>query len=851
MPGPTQHGMYQGLSREEAQARLKTHGYNELRAPGRKHLLHIAREAVREPMFILLLGCGAIYLILGDTAEGILLLGWVVFIVLLTFYQNQKTERALEALRRLSAPRALVLRDGLQVRIPGREVVPGDVVILNEGDRVPADGMLLESRGLSIDEALLTGESMPVPKGGEGEGRPSSRAFSGTLVVQGYGMLQVTHTGSQTEFGQIGESLETISPAPTRLQHEMKTLTRNLLLAGIFLSAVVLLAFYLTRGDLLRSLLNSLATAMAMLPEEFPVVLTVFLALGSWRLSRQHVLTRKPAAIETLGSATVLCSDKTGTITRNTMELATLVTGQGVFSREDFPEQQEAISEMLRLAHWASREQTTDPMEKAIEQAYHRGSGQEASRPALVREYPLTANSLMMTRVVRLAETGHLVCCKGAPERVLTQCNIGGAEKERILAQASRLAAQGQRVLGVARAAWPGPDLPESPDGFNFTWIGLLGFEDPIRPEVPQAMRQCKSAGIKVIMITGDYPATASAIAKQAGLSAGKAVLTGADLNRMGDRELAEQIRAITVFARIVPEQKLRIVRALQANGEVVAMTGDGVNDAPALKAADIGIAMGAKGTDVAREASSLVLLDDNFSSIVSAVRSGRRIFDNLQKAMSYITAIHIPIIGLTLLPAFFPELPILLMPLHIVFMELIIDPVCSLAFESEQEEDGVMERPPRDPKALFFGLRKFLQSILSGILLLALVMGVYLLSINEGHSEGEIRAIAFSSLIVGNVFLILTTLSRSRSAWAVLLEKNRALLVILLAAGGLLLTILAIPALRDLFAFEYPGASHFVSAGIGASLLLLILETAKFFKRRIRPGARATHGGTNPARNL
>ena len=829
--------MYQGLSSEEAQARLYTHGFNELRTASRKHLLHIVKEAVREPMFILLLGCGSIYLILGDTAEGILLLGWVLFIVLLTFYQNQKTERALEALRKLSAPRALVLRDGIQVRIPGREVVPGDVVILSEGDRVPADGVLLESRNLSIDEALLTGESMPVAKSRAGDAAASSGAFSGTLVVQGYGILEVTQTGPRTEFGQIGESLEAISPTPTRLQQEMKILTRNLLLAGIFLSALVLLAFYLTRGDLLRSLLNSLATAMAMLPEEFPVVLTVFLALGSWRLSRQQVLTRKPATIETLGSATVLCSDKTGTITRNSMELATLVTARGLFSKADFPAQQEAIAEILSVAHWASREQTSDPMEKAIAQAYHAVASRESIGPALAQEYPLTSTSLVMTRVVTHKQTGNLVCCKGAPEKVLALCQMGVPEKDRILAQARQLAEQGKRVLGVARAQWHDPVMPASAEAFDFTWVGLLGFEDPIRPEVPEAMRQCKSAGIRVIMITGDYPATASAIAAQAGLPPGQAVLTGADLNQMSDRELAERIGATTVFARIVPEQKLRIVRALQANGEVVAMTGDGVNDAPALKAADIGIAMGAKGTDVAREASSLVLLDDNFSSIVSAIRSGRRIFDNLQKAMSYITAIHIPIIGLTLLPAFFSELPILLMPLHIVFMELIIDPVCSLAFESEKEETGVMERPPRDPKALFFGFRKFLQSIVSGLLLLALVLGVYLLSIEEGHSDGEIRAIAFSSLIVGNVFLILTTLSRSRSAWAVLLEKNRALLIILLAAGGLLLTVLAIPALRHLFAFEYPGATHFISAGIGALLLLLILETVKFFSAPSGPG--------------
>lgn len=810
-------------------------GYNELPAAGRKHLLRIAAEAVREPMFILLLGCGTIYLVLGETAEGILLLGWVLFIVFLTFYQNQKTERALEALRRLSAPRALVLRDGIQVRLPGREVVPGDLVILNEGDRVPADGAILESGNLTIDEALLTGESVPVIKTGPDKTTPASRAFSGTLVTQGYGRMQVTHTGRNTEFGKIGESLEGITPTPTRLQVEMKRLTRNLLMAGFLLSALVLLAFYLTRGNFLHSLLNSLATAMAMLPEEFPVVLTVFLAIGAWRLSQQHVLTRNPSAIETLGSATVLCSDKTGTITRNSMEVVSLVTKQGLFAKTDLQQYASAPADILRIAHLASRAQSPDPMEKAIDQAIQAFAGPAPRTAAVIREYPITPSLMVMTRVVKTDGPGLLVCAKGAPEMVLSLCQIGKAEQEQALSQAGRLAEQGQRVLGVAQAQWEGAELPERVEAFQFTWVGLLGFEDPIRPEVPDAISQCQSAKVRVIMITGDYPATASAIARQAGLTTAGAILTGTELDLMSDSELSGKIGSLTVFARIVPEQKLRIVRALQANGEVVAMTGDGVNDAPALKAADIGIAMGGKGTDVAREAASLVLLDDNFSSIVSAIRSGRRIFDNLQKAMSYILAIHVPIIGLTLLPAFFADLPVLLMPLHIVFLELIIDPVCSLAFESEQEEIGVMDRAPRDPRARFFGLGKFLRSILSGTLLLAMVIGVYLLSIGEGHSDEEIRAIAFTSLIVGNIFLILTSLSRSRSALAVLFEKNRALLLILLSATALMVLVLFIPWLRNLFGFAYPGLSHFMSALTGAVLLLIILETIKFSTRRFR----------------
>lgn len=810
-------------------------GFNELPAADRKHLLRIAAEAIREPMFILLLGCGAIYLLLGEVAEGIMLLGWVIFIVFLTFYQNQKTERALEALRRLSAPRALVIRDGSQIRIPGREVVPGDLVLLSEGDRVPADGQILESVNLTIDEALLTGESIPVVKSGPDSKGPTSEAFSGTLVTQGYGRMKVTRTGRNTEFGKIGESMGEIAPVQTRLQLEMKWLTRNLLLAGTFLSATVLLAFYLTRGDLLHSLLNSLATAMAMLPEEFPVVLTVFLAIGAWRLSHQHVLTRKPSAIETLGSATVLCSDKTGTITSNSMALASAATQKGLFVKTDFQQHASSVSGILGIAYLASREQASDPMERAIEQALETTSGTVAQPATLIREYPITPSSLVMARAIRTDREGVLVCAKGAPEMVLDLCAPEGTFKEATLLQAGKLAAGGQRVLGVAQAQWEGPDLPSKVEDFNFNWVGLLGFEDPIRAEVPQAVRQCQSAGIRVVMITGDYPATASAIASQAGIPPGKAVLSGAELDSMDDRELAGRIGSIHIFARIVPRQKLRIVKALQANGEVVAMTGDGVNDAPALKAADIGIAMGGKGTDVARESASLVLLDDNFSSIVAAIRSGRRIFDNLQKAMSYIMAIHIPIIGLTLLPAFFADLPVLLMPLHIVFMELIIDPVCSLAFESEQEEVGIMERPPRDSKARFFGLGKFLTSILSGTLLLGMVIGVYLLSLGEGHTDGEIRAIAFSSLIVGNIFLILTTLSRSRSALAVLAEKNRALLIIILAAGSMMILILFIPFLRTLFGFEFPGVTHFLSALTGAVLVLSVLESLKFVSRRNR----------------
>lgn len=823
--------MTKGLSSGEVLHRIKTVGYNELKAHGSKSILQIILEVVKEPMFVLLLCCGALYMFLGDYTEGIILLCWVLVIIFITFFQNRKTEKALDALKKLSAPRALVIRDGAEIRIPGREVVPDDIIILNEGDRVPADGIILESSHLSVDESLLTGESISVTKSSSNDDIHHCNVYSSTLVVQGRGLMQVTATGVNSEFGKIGKSIQLIEPDQTNLQKEMKWLIRNLFIIGALLSTLVICAFYFTRGDFIRSLLSGLASAMAMLPEEFPVVLTVFLAIGSWRLSQQNVLTRKPSAIETLGSATVLCSDKTGTITQNKMEIVSLFCNGIIIHKTDFDKSLNDIRELLKTGFHASQNNSIDPMEKAITSCIQKHNLSEISEHDFVKEYPLSKDLFAMTRVLKTSSTSFMACCKGAPEAVLSLCNLPLGEQNTLLAYVSEMAKKGQRILAVANATWDNQKLPETQQQFNFKFLGFLGFEDPIRPEVPNAIKECYEAGIKVVMITGDYPSTAKSIAAQAGMNVNEEVLTGTDLKNMSEIELKEKIESVNIFARIVPEQKLQIIKAFKANGEVVAMTGDGVNDAPALKAANIGIAMGSKGTDVARESSSLVLLDDNFSSIVAAIRSGRKIFDNLQKAMSYIIAIHIPIIGLALLPAFFPQLPILLMPMHIVFMELIIDPVCSIAFESEKEEMGIMNRPPRNPNLHFFGFKNIIRSASVGLFLLCMVIAVYFLSIQEGHKEGEIRAIAFSSLIIGNIFLILTTLSKTRSAFWVLFEKNTALLIIIFAALAIMVLVIQTPYLRTVFNFDYPGLKHFLTSLIGALMVLVILEVVKFVK--------------------
>jgi P-type Ca2+ transporter type 2C len=824
----------EGLKTSEVAARLTKFGYNELPSSKPKSIWLIGVDVMKEPMFLLLIGCSFLYMILGDYREGIIMLCSISIIIFITFYQYQKTEKALDALKKLASPKALVLRDGVEIKISSRELVPDDILILNEGDRISADAVLIDSLNLTVNESMLTGESIAVSKVvSKGGSESTGLVFSGTLIEQGKGKAKVIATGINTQFGKIGASLQSIEQSKTRLQAEMKILIRNLFIAGGFISVAVVLAFYFTRGNFVQSLLNGLAAAMAILPEEFPVVLTIFLALGAWRLSRKNVLTRNPSAIETLGSATTLCSDKTGTITKNKMEVAAVYNGSETFLKKLFLVNEKQIEFIIITAFYASQEDSIDSMEMAIGNTFENLVLSDRTDYKLIKEYPLSKELLAMTRVLKNDKDSRVnVNTKGAPEVIFKLCKLDETEKARHTKTLDKMAENGYRVIAVANAVLSDMNLPENQNGFSFKFLGLIGFEDPIRDEVPQAIVECKEAGIKVIMITGDYPATARSIASQIKLE-NSGLLTGEDLNKMSDEELRIKINTTTIFARVVPEQKLRIVKALKANNEIVAMTGDGVNDAPALKAADIGIAMGNKGTDVAREASSLVLLDDNFASIVSAIRSGRRIFDNLQKAMSYILAIHIPIIGLTMIPAFIPSLPLLLMPLHIIFMELIIDPVCSIAFESEQEEKNIMKRHPRKPDEQFFGKSKILSSVFQGLLLLAMVIIVYFSSVNEGHTDGEVRAIAFTSLIMGNVFLIITNLSKTRSFLAVIKEKNLAVIIILSIAITMLILVISIPILQQTFSFEFPGYKHFLSSFIGASSILFILEAIKFYNAK------------------
>ncbi|MCI4680588.1 cation-translocating P-type ATPase [Rhodoblastus acidophilus] len=833
-----------GLTEEEATARLAAEGFNELPQADRRTPFRIVLDVLREPMLVLLIGGGVIYLALGDVKEAIVLLVFACLSVVITVVQETRTEKVLEALRDLTSPRALVIRDGERQRIAGREVVRGDLIVLAEGDRVPADVRLVVGEDLQADESLLTGESAAVRKiaaasGSKATPRPGGDdlpvAYSGTLIVRGSGIGEVIATGAASEIGKIGKSLGELETAAPHLQTETRKLVGIFAIFGGIVSVVVVVLYGTLRGSWLDALLAGIAVGMSMLPEEFPVVLAVFMAMGAWRISQARVLTRRAMAIEALGSATVLCTDKTGTLTENRMTIAELRLASGASQTvsavgESLPS---GFGDLVDLGALASAVEPFDPMEKAFHALAQRGITPAASKGALVRSYPLRSDFLAMAQVWRPAgaTNDHVVAAKGAPEAIADLCRLGAGERAALAAAVDEMAASGLRVLGIARAAFKGTDFPETQRDFRFKFIGLAGLADPLRKSVPPAVALCRTAGIRVIMITGDYPATARAISRQAGIDSEDAI-TGEELERLDDAALAARVKTCSIFARIMPDQKLRVVKALKANNEIVAMTGDGVNDAPSLKAAHIGVAMGGRGTDVAREASSIVLLDDEFGSIVTTIRLGRRIYDNLRKAMSFIFAVHVPIAGLALLPLAF-GMPILFGPMHIAFLEMIIDPVCSLVFEAEVEEDNLMRRPPRDPAEPLFSGAMILWSVFQGALTLSLVAAIYLVALQRGMPVDEVRALTFFSLVISIVALIFVNRSISASLFKALLRPNRVLAAVLPAVVAMLAATLLWPAARDLFRFG-PLHADDLSLTFGAGLIVLIvLESFKWLWSR------------------
>lgn len=833
-----------GLTDAQASARLAADGPNELPASRPRSLLRLMREVVTEPMFLLLVACGALYMLLGDRREALMLLGFVFVVMGITFFQQRRTERSLEALRDLSSPRATVIRGGHTQKIAGRELVCGDIVLLAEGDRIPADMTLLETSTLSVDESLLTGESMPVAKdmactSPVPGNAATAQVYSGTLVTQGTARGCVVATGERSALGRIGKSLSSLAEETTPIQREINRVVKQVAVVGLALACVLAIANGIRLGDWRQGLLSGLTLAMAILPEELPVVLTLFLGLGAWRLSRENVLARSIPAVELLGATTVLCVDKTGTLTANRMVVRKLWSPDAVFEVMPDPAAlplQEALHGVLEYAVLASHRRAFDPMEAAIGEAGQTLLANTEHLHAdwsLIDDYPLSREMLAMSRVWQSPDRQErLIAAKGAPEAIVDLCHLEPTRQRAIADCAAALASQGLRVLGVARATFAAAELPDKQHDFDFEFLGLIALEDPVRADVPQAIAECHGAGIRVVMMTGDHPATAMAIARQVGLPEGTAVMTGTELAGLDDDALRTRLANTEIFCRVQPEQKLRLVQAFRARGDVVAMTGDGVNDAPALKAANIGVAMGARGTEVAREAADLVLLGDDFSSIVTAVRYGRRVFANLRKAFVFVVAAHVPIIGLSLIPVMLGW-PMLLMPVHILFLQLIIDPACSVVFEAEPLEPDAMKAGPRSAHARLFDGVVVGRGVWQGLGLLALLLAVYAGArvgfIDGPQSDNAARALAFMVLVLSNLGLIHANRSWGRTRWAGRVGHNSYLRWIMVATLVLLGCVLGIEVIRGLFAFGTL-SPRMLGAGLATvAIALLWFEIVKW----------------------
>jgi Ca2+-transporting ATPase len=852
--GPDPGSNFVGLTTHQAEERLKSTGPNELPRAEARTLFTILRGVLAEPMFLLLLVAAVVYLAFSSFDEGFMMLAFAGISIGLVVFQEHRGEKSLEALLEFATPSARVLRDGIERTIPAREIVPGDGMLVHEGERIAADGVLRDGQSVCADESLLTGESIPVRKtiddgqNSLGKANPGGDGlpfvFAGTLIVGGSGMVEVLATGPQTRTGQIGQSLAAITSQKTPLQASISGIIGTFGVLAFVASACLIALFGWRTGNWFEGVLSGLALAMAMVPEEFPMVLAIFTVLGARRLARINVLARHAAAVETLGAVSVLCVDKTGTLTENRIVLDTLVSGSRIASGlgDSRPLLNQALSELLTVACRASEPMSADPIDRAVFStagASDRRTLEAVFGETLIKTYPLVPERLAVVRVTRGLDGVSRAAAKGAPEAIARLCGLQSGDLRRLLDEVAAVAEDGLRVLAVAESEVLPGAVPDDPQNIAFRFLGLAAFLDPVRPGVPAAIAEARRAGVRVAMITGDHPATALAIARKAGISTEGGVMTGPEIEHLGHNELVRAIANVRVFARIMPEQKLRIVQAFIAGGAVVAMTGDGVNDGPALKAAHVGIAMGVRGTDVAKEASDIVLLGDDFGHIVAGIRVGRRIFDNLRKVLLYVTAAHATIVGLAIMPLVL-GLPPILFPAHVVVTELIIDTTCSLAFERTPGERDLMDRRPRALHEPIIGWRLVLLGLMQGGLVFAAAIAVYFAALGQSLSAESARSTGFIVMVAGNLTLVRVNMARGWTLPRLFEKGQRVTWLILLAACAVVIAIFAVPGLNRVFRIEVPPMSWLtvaVAAGVGAALSFDLLKMVPIVRRSLWQG--------------
>lgn len=823
----------QGLSTEEVIQSRKKNGFNSLEHQDKNHFLASLLEMVKEPMFLLLLTATSIYFITGDYGDGIFMTVAIILVSTISLYQESRSRNAIELLKKLSQPKSKVIRNGEIIEIPSEDIVVGDLIQTEEGTFIPADGIIIQSNDFSINESILTGESLTVFKNEKSE---NNQVSQGTIVTTGLAICEVTAIGNQTQLGKIGKSLESIAEEKTPLQVQIGDFVKKMSIVGLVIFAIVWGINYYNSGLVLDSLLKALTLAMSIIPEEIPVAFTTFMALGAWRLMKMGIIVKQTKTVETLGSANVICVDKTGTITENKMSLARWYTfSDDTINSKSDAKLNEKEQELLSLSMWASEPIPFDGMEISLHEAYSKLENKD-ERPnfKMIHEYPLGGNPPMMTHLFENQKGTRIIAAKGAPEAIINCSNLSPAEIQQINKAVESMSKKGFRVLGVGVSEFNGNDFPKTQQEFVFAFKGLVAFYDPPKENIKTVFDAFYNAGIQVKIVTGDNATTTSTIASQVGFRNPKNTLNGDELMKMSEAELKEKVMETTIFTRMFPEAKLKIIKALKANNQIVAMTGDGVNDGPALKSAHIGIAMGKKGTEIAKQAANLILVEDDLSKMIDAIAMGRKIYANLKKAIQYIISIHIPIILIVFIPLVLGWIyPNIFSPVHIIFLEIIMGPTCSIIYENEPIESNLMSQKPRPFTTTFFNLKEITISIIQGLVITLGLLFVYQHCVQANCNESETRTVIFLTLIASNVFLTLVNRSFYYSIFATLKYKNNLVLIIIGITILITSLLLLVPVFSQFFMFGTVSNSQ-----IGLSILVgfvsvIWIEIYKIFKRR------------------
>ncbi|RRQ46049.1 cation-translocating P-type ATPase [Chryseobacterium sp. SC28] len=821
-----------GLTDNEVKASRERNGNNRMEPVGKSSLLDMVLSILKEPMLILLFAISIIYVIVGDYGEAAFMFLSIIAVSAISFYQDNRSRKALEELEKLNEPLSTVIRNSEAIQIPTHDIVVGDLCIIEEGRIINADGTIVHSNDFSVNEASLTGESFSVFKSPE---PGNNKVFSGTVAVSGLAVFEVEQIGKQTQIGKIGESISSIKEEVSPLQIQITKFVKWMAVAGVFIFLMVCIFSFIKTGNLINSLLNGLTLAMSVLPEEIPVAFTTFMALGAWKLMREGIIIKRSSIVETLGSTTVICTDKTGTITENSMELKELYDYRSdkIYDQQEFTNP--AVTTLIEYAMWSSEPLPFDPMEKMLHKVYEETQKSDARKDyQMIHEYPLEGNPPMMTHILENGKKERIVAAKGAPEAILAVAKLSDTEIDKIRNVLKSFGQQGYRMLGVAKSDFRGADFPKRQQDLEFEFLGLVVFYDPPKKKIRTVIHQIYEAGIKVKIITGDNADTTSSIAAQAGIVNTAEILNGNDVAGYEEEALMPVAERTVLFTRMFPEAKLRVVNALKKNGEVVAMLGDGVNDGPALKAAHIGVAMGNKGTEIAKAAASLVITNDDLEKLVIGIAAGRRIYANIKKAVQYIISIHIPIILTVSLPLFlgwvFPQI---FTPVHVIFLELVMGPTCSIVYENEPMEKNTMQQPPRRMTDTFLNLRELAISIIQGLVITAGVLWAYQWTVQNGGSEEKTRAMVFTTLILANIFLSLVNRSFYYSMLDSFKSSNRLFPIMILVTLVLLFAILYVPPVARFFHVSGLSVREFGIAISIAAVSVLWFEIYKLYRRK------------------